>query len=431
MPAPRSPRPARLVRQEDGYGTIMSLSVLTITLLMGGFAIDLSNAWRVREVLTSAAEAAAFSGAVRASEPRLSETPEQAAARIGRDALSFADLEDAWQSDSFELGQVTEAGVFDAGATPPDAVRVRLYRRAERGNAEPLRFLFPFGADPWSITGEAVAGFRTRPSVSCVDPLLSLQARVDVSSKNVFAGICLHANATVDYGDAPVWKTRSASRLLNTVVANAVSGDALDADLFGLQDGLTLWHLYQAVQSATQNIHASNLDDIRVLSNGSFRVNCDDRGIARLDDGFVVQNAAIYSDCPIRFGTDVQLHASLVVSNVSSLLVGLGDVEVTPDALLPGSPPCMAGDGVRILLFADLDIVSDIPAIVSTDSPVSQLIDEAVAETGGVVGDVLDVTGSLLGTVAEPINDIASSFELLPVCLNLEPMLDRNTVVLR
>ncbi|SFE13084.1 hypothetical protein [Roseivivax sediminis] len=423
---------AQFTSEDGAVGSVASFFLLTCTLLVGGAAVDIANGWRVREILQSTAEAAAHGAAVRASEPRLSESPEAVAERISRQALRVAGLEDAWQHDSVVMGRIDDGQPFDAGVLPANAVRVTLRRTEERGTPEPLRLIFPFGFSPWSLQGDAVATFRAAPSARCGDPLLSLQARVDVSEKDVFAGICLYANGTVDYGDAPIWKNEDVAGLIDALVRTATSPDSLGVDLFGLNGGaVTARHLRDAVATATRNIHAASLDDISVLSDGSFRVQCDDRGVARLGDGFVVENAAIFADCPIRFGTDVRLKASLVVSNVTSLLTDLGEVELTPDALLPGSPPCMAGDGVRILLFADLDIVSDIPAIVSPDTPVGTLIEAAVAETGGILGDVLDVTGSLLGDVSEEVSRIASDFDLLPICVGLEPMLDRNTVMLR
>ena len=62
---------------EEGYATPLALFFAVALTLTGGVAVDTANAFRVREILQSTAEAAAFTGAVRASEPRVGQTPAQ------------------------------------------------------------------------------------------------------------------------------------------------------------------------------------------------------------------------------------------------------------------------------------------------------------------------------------------------------------------
>ncbi len=57
-------RATRLLRTEDGSGTLASLFILTACLALGGAAVDIGNGLRVREVLQANAESAALSAAV-------------------------------------------------------------------------------------------------------------------------------------------------------------------------------------------------------------------------------------------------------------------------------------------------------------------------------------------------------------------------------
>lgn len=425
----RPPLSFARLRSEDGGGTVYALFLLVAGLLAGGAAVDSANAWRVREILQSTAEAAALSAAVRASEPVALDSPRAVAERIAAAGLQTAKLENAWHDRSYEIGRSDpDSGDFIPGETPHNAVRVTLNRDAANGNPEPLLFVGGFGYAPWDIQGQAVARFHTTPSLRCPDPLLSLQARADVSELDLFVGICLMANAGVDYGDMPLWRTAETDRLIQKLLMRGL--DLPGLDLFGMQS-LSLHDIRQVARTATQNIHIRDLDDISVVSDGSLYVDCEAGEVLRLGDGFVVENAAIFSECPIRFEGEVSLHASLVVSNLLSLVRDLDEVRLRPDKVLSGSPACAPGDGVKVLLFADLDAVVGIPALVSTDSPLGQLLDDTVAETGGLLSDTLHLLGGIVNPLVDEISQITTNLQLLPICLNATTMLNRDTIVLR
>ncbi|NDV97818.1 TadG family pilus assembly protein [Salipiger sp. PrR002] len=420
---------AGLWRNEDGAGTAIALFMLIIGTLLGGAAIDVANAWRVKEILQSNAEAAALSAATRASEPLIGQSPRKVAQRIAGSGLEVAKLDNAWHKQSFEIGRRdAQSGDFLPGQHPYDAVRVTLNRDEAHDSAEPLLFLGLFGYDKWDLQGQAVAQFRTRGALRCPAPLLSLQTRVDVSALDVFLGICLMANAGVDYGEMPLWRTDETDALIDKLLTQGVALPRLD--LFGLQE-LSLSDIEAVARTATQNLHIRDLDDIEVLSDGSVYIDCEAGEVLRLGDGFVVENAAIFSECPIRFEGEVSLRASLVVSNLLSLVRDLDEVRLRPDKLLTGSPACAPGDGVKVLLFADLDAVAGIPALVSTDRPLGQFLDQTVEETGTLLSGTLDLLGGIVNPLVREISEITTDLQLLPICLNAETMLNGDTVVLR
>lgn len=427
-------RAAGLWREEDGAGTVYALFLVVVGVLAGGAAVDSANAWRVREILQSTAEAAALSAAIRASEPIALETPRGVAERIADDGLRTAKLGNAWHDGSFEIGRRDpESGVFIPNQTPTDAVRVTLNRDRVHGNPEPLHFVGLFGYDPWNIQGQAVAQFRTRGALDCPDPLLSLQARADISALDVYIGICLMANAGVDYGEAPLWRTEETDRLIDKLISRGIELPGLDLfglDPFGLET-LSRHDLEEVARTATQNINIRDLDDIEVISGGSVYIDCEAGEVLRLGDGFVVENAAIFSECPIRFEGEVSLRASLVVTNLLSLVRDLDELRLQPDRVLTGSPACAPGDGVKVLLFADLDAVAGIPALVSTDSPLGQYLDQTVEETGGVLHDTLGLLGGVVNPLVRDISEITTDLQLLPICLNATTLLNGDTVTLR
>ncbi|KMK67641.1 hypothetical protein [Puniceibacterium sp. IMCC21224] len=429
----------RFYRDDTGTGTLTSLFLAVTCLLLGGGAVDISNAWRVSEILQSSAEASAISAAIRASEPLPGdETPKQVAKRIAQDGLRYAQIENAWHDESFEMGFIDPVTgsfvpmVLTAGrslAPVPTAVRVTLNRDTRHGTAEPLLFVKLFGYDPWNIKGRAVAEIRARTELDCPDPLLSLQTRVDVSELDVFLGICLLAEANIDYGAKPFWKNGATDRLVNQLLTQSLGLQS--ANLFGLTPQLQPQDLRDAIGTATQNIKLNDLDDLQVLSNGSFYVNCEENEVLRLGEGFLVQNAAIFSECPVRFDGEVKLEASLVISNLTSLLRDLDQVSLRPDAILTGSPPCAPGNGVRILLFVDLAAMANIPAVISTDTPLGAFLDETVETTGTLVSETVGLLGGIVNPLVRDISEITTNLQLLPICLNAQTMLHSDTIVLR
>ena len=423
----------RQARDEDGGGTLACIFLLTACLALGGAAIDIANGLRVREILQANAEAAALSAAVRASEPVIGDSPRRVAQRIALEGLREARVDDAWHNESFELGtldaQTREFTPTSGSGERADAVRVTLNRADRYGNAEPLLFSHLFGYAPWNIMGRAVAQIRSGPALECEDPLLSLQTRVDISTKNAFVGICLYANATVDYGEKPLWSTPATDFVLSKLIEEGLGLPRLE--LFGMSHRLRQSDITHLAESATQNIQLSDLDNISVLSGGSVYVSCEDHEVLRLGEGFVLENVAVFSECPIRFDGEVRLRASLVVSNLTSLVRDLDGLKVTPDAILTGSRDCAPGGGLQVLLFADLDAVVGIPALVSTDSPLGEFPDRTVAETGGVLSDTIGRIGGILNPLVRDLSEITRDLQLLPICLNATTMLQSDTVVLR
>ncbi|WP_238365434.1 hypothetical protein [Mesobacterium pallidum] len=422
----------RLLRGESGAGSVLGLTLLVLSFLVGGVAIDTANAWRVREILQSNAEAAALSAAIRASEVQHAARREvRGTARLtARHGLAEAGLTDAWYRGSFRTGRLApESGNFVPTLSDWTAVEVKLSRHARTGNAEPLTWLRPFGYERWNLEGRALAEVVRRDHVDCIDPLLSLKARVDISEVDAFVGICLFAQATVDYGARPLWVDAGSLGLVNALVAEAIGLNITQPLMQNVSATPEL--LRQAVAGADRSVNLSDLDDISVLADEKLHVVCGEDDVLTLRDGTVIENAAIYADCPINFRGKVTIRASLVVSNLLSVLGEVPQVRLEPAALLSGSPACAPGNGLRVLLFADVGAVAEVPALVSTDTPLGAFLDDSLGAVGGLLGWTLDQLGLTLDTLEADLNRIASDFQLLPVCLNVDTMVSSKTAVLR
>jgi hypothetical protein len=183
-----------LHRDENGSGTVFSLFIFLLILILCGVTLDTSQAWRVRTILQVTADAAAYSGVVRLSEPlNPLATPPSVAARLtaeenARTSLAYSHLGDALQPGSVEVGQLDpDTRVFTPNLLPANAVRVRLHRRDVYDNPEPTYLLGLVGVPSWDISAEAIATVYNAPSMECVDPLLSVKSRADVEARRVSA----------------------------------------------------------------------------------------------------------------------------------------------------------------------------------------------------------------------------------------------------
>ena len=412
---------------EGGGMTLFHLFWVVIIALLGGAAIDTANAFRVREILQSNAESAAVSAAIAASQPSYGESAKDAAKRIAKSGLAAAGLSNAWTGSSFEMGHWSEeTRRFTPTTTDPNAVHVSLSRSEMTGNAEPQLILGLFRISPWDILGDAVALFRFDSTAECIDPLLSLKLRADLPQPDVFAGICLYAQATAEYGGDPIWKSGKTDEIVDGILAAA-----MNLPLSNTKAARAATNLKSLYRSTSVTLQADDLSKQSVIANAVIKIDCDREEVVTINDGAHIDNAMIISPCPIRFRGEVTLNASLVIHNLNALLRPADVSNPAVDEILTGSPKCAPGDGVRLLLFADISATVGIPALAPAGSPAGDLLSDAMTNTGGSVSSLVGGIGQALDNVTPSVNDVASSFDKLPICLNIDTMVTSETIILR
>ena len=451
---------------EDGSGTIFSLFICILILMFGGFALDVAQAFRVRTILQVTADAAAYRGVVELSEPldALGALPSAAAKKAAeanaRTALSFTHLTNALHPDSVEIGRLDPVTRrFTTGAVPANAVRVRLSRQDKYGNPESTFLLRLLGIDRWNLGAEAIATVYNPKSLECVNPLLSLKSKADVGAQNAFLGICLYANAQIQYGDSIAWKNAKTDGLIDGLLAESLglnmaststSSTSSIIPLTGLLGGSSTtsgsgatsttqtWpvrdltsSMSDAMQTADTVLNSFGFDVSQLKPGHSYRILCDDLAVIDIPSGSILQGIAVYSDCPIKFGPSVTIRSSLVISNLKSLFDGLGPLSVTPDISITSTTNCAPGSGVRAYLFLDLDAAQSIPALVNSKSPIGQYIQKLYSGVGGVLGPTLNTLGALTSELASTISTQTDALGLAQVCLAANVMLDADTIALR
>lgn len=182
----------RFIRDEDGGYTLWSLVWFILFCLIGGLAVDATNAYRHQALLQSTADASALAG--------VTMLPDTEAAVAEALHYSTATLSDASHGEVLKGSDVVvgtwDAAThrFSAGGASPNAVRVVTRRSNLNDNPvsmSMLRIASIFGLNPeWNINVDAIA-IRYLPK--CLNDGFVAMNRVDINSNNNLSNfICLH-----------------------------------------------------------------------------------------------------------------------------------------------------------------------------------------------------------------------------------------------
>ncbi len=190
---------ARPLAGESGAGTVFSLSVLMVAALLGGLAIDVSNAWRYNELLKTTADVAAHAGAV-----VLAEGGTDAAARLAaQDAVAINMPETRYGKVLAEPETDVRTAHYDArtnsfaGDGDPNAVIVRVQRSAATRNQVPTLLLRLAGRAGWDIARESIVALVPTRRCKPTDGLYARGVLRPGAGAHVGADYCLHSQEKV------------------------------------------------------------------------------------------------------------------------------------------------------------------------------------------------------------------------------------------
>lgn len=434
-------------RSEYGGWTVLALFFTITFLALGGLAIDSSQAWRVHTILQVTADAAAHGAAVRMSEPKLGETPTDAAYTVVRTSLSVSHLENTLVDQDVEFGYVNQnTGQFQQTLINPTAVRITLRRSSENSNPEPTFLLRLFGLDYWNIQGRATARVFRAASARCTDPLLSAQVRVQVEDPFLYAGICVTAQAGVTYGlEDRVMSTETAA-LVDALLASSVglvtsAPPTAPPQGIGTEEDPHQWLqtdkpalINALIATATQEVTVNVFDAQATTPGETYYVTCTDNGVLYVPPGSVLSNVVLLSECPIKFAAEVTIEASVVLGNLKIRATSDPNISVTRDSSSPYSATCAPDGGLMLLIYADLDTRLAVPALAEPNSPFGAFLNDVAVEGGSFLGNTFDNAGSALATMTNElvtvINDTTTAVGLDKVCVGAEVMLTGDTITL-
>lgn len=187
-----------LRRDQSGAISLFSLQIFVIALLLGGLAVDLSNALAGRAQLQATADAAAHA-ALYTREFGSADRAREAALTITEASMPRAHYGQVLTPDDIQFGHWDRAGdVFRIDALSREAVFVSTRRYSEQKNGLGTFFLRLIGLDSWDLTTGAV--FETwRPA--CLHEGFVARGRVILQSGGLYrSGVCIHSNAFISLG---------------------------------------------------------------------------------------------------------------------------------------------------------------------------------------------------------------------------------------
>ncbi|SFE44327.1 Flp pilus assembly protein TadG [Sulfitobacter brevis] len=194
--SPNLSKSTSFIEDEDGTATLLALSFLLVSIMLGGLAVDYNKAISERTQLQVAADTAAHAALYTrekeepaASRQKALETIVQMlpSERFGTVALNDADVTfGTWDATNW---------VFTSDVNSKTAVRVRAEMTEDRGNASRNLMMHILGQPKLNIGAESVYSTYYPP---CFSEGFVADGVVDIQSNNSFSeGFCIHSNQYV------------------------------------------------------------------------------------------------------------------------------------------------------------------------------------------------------------------------------------------
>ena len=145
----------KFVKDTKGSLTIWNTVSMVAVLTIGGFAVDTSNAWRVKTMLQSTAEASALAAAIHIEDPAKAK---QVAVSFARKNMAPGQHGDVVRPSDVELGIIdAKTGNFIPTEVNAEAIRVTAGRDKARQNEVATYLLRIAGVRDWDVGRSAIA----------------------------------------------------------------------------------------------------------------------------------------------------------------------------------------------------------------------------------------------------------------------------------
>jgi hypothetical protein len=312
----------------------MNVQLTIAAMIMGGLAVDVSNAIDARTKLQITADAAAHA----ALYTRELDTPENARAR------ALALVGDAMPAEIY--GTVMDAadisfGSWDAATqafVPDDSLRdaVLVTTRRQAGKAGALTtFLLGFiGFDAWDIAAQSV--FETY-FPACFREGIVGEGVVDLRGNNTFdGGTCVHSNARVEVNASSVFETAAVVSMpdkrdieQSSMAPSSSSGldEALHDGAYRLRILGRIDEIVEGVQLRTTGysreyitnstpvlLSSTTVTETDLVPGRVHRLSCPVGQRMTVSDNLVLQNVVIVTNCPVTFGSGARMENAVLVT---------------------------------------------------------------------------------------------------------------------
>lgn len=362
------------IRDEGGVMTAFGLFTFTAMLMVGGYAVDYSNAVRAREKLQINADAAAHAALV------AREFGSVDSARAAALSVAYANMPSSAYGDIIDASDI-DFGAWDAtsrtftpDATSRSAVRVTLHQNSDHANPMST-FLFRLvGLNYWDINVTSVFTTYYR---SCMTEGFVGQVAVDLQSNNSYLnGFCIHSNDIVSLNSNNYFESGTSVTMPDpTTIQLPSSGftsdpglqqalqadswyirilDQLDTIIAGLKAGNPLFEP-SYITNLTPIVYTQGKIGQGDLASGNiYTASCSGNSPLNISAGTILSKVVLVTNCLINFGSNVQLHDVVIASTStnSKAITGASGLEVGLN------DNCAPGGGAQILTDGGMDFPS-------------------------------------------------------------------------
>lgn len=192
-------RLASRLRDESGAGTVFSLFMVILFIMLAGVAVDSSNAWRNQTLINATADSAAHAGAVALALGGTDEDVRDravAAARANMPTERYGDVIGDRVRDIAVIEYDPATNTVSA-AGRRNAVAVAFDQTNGNGNPVGTFMLGIVGLDSWNVSGTSVAVYDRSTECNASDGIYA-QDEVTLTSLNVVGSdFCIHSQTAV------------------------------------------------------------------------------------------------------------------------------------------------------------------------------------------------------------------------------------------
>lgn len=405
-------RSVGFARAEDGAMTTFGLFLIATVLMVGGYAIDVSNVMRERTHLQMVADSAGHA-ALLSREYGTTEAAETAALNI-----SQTNMPTGYYGEVLDVTNVT-FGVWDTDtrtfmpqAGSRSAVEVEVDRNAANGNPTATFLLKMVGIDAWDLTATAT---YTTYQPTCFREGFVAKGVVDLQSNNNFSnGFCIHSNDYVSLNSNNLFEPGTVVSMPNLndldipnsgFETNVGLETALRPGSYHIRiverideiidtiDEVTSPYRPDYITSTTTNTVKKNTivaADLR--ANKINYWNCSGGGKGTISNGEVIKDLVIVSTCEIKFGSGVKVeNAVIVTTNTSAKSFNSGS-----GFTLGLDDSCAPGGGAQLVTLGGMNFAANLEIYGSQMLAIGDI--EFAARADGVEGAAMVSAGTISGT---------------------------------
>ena len=410
----------KFIRQNDGALTAFGLFLTVTMICVGGLAIDVANAVKVRTHLQVAADSAAHAALV-AREYKTEAEAKAIAVSVAQRALPQANFGMTIEENDILFGTWDAANeVFNVSPGSNDAVLVNTQRLQARANGVGTYFLKFVGVTNIDVVRQSV--FETYYP-TCFREGFVAEQRVDVQSNNTYTnGFCIHSNDHVEInngnsfcGGVIVSMPDKADLVIPSSGpgANPCINDALRSGSYRIRILDRINDIIANVDNPNSPYFRTDYVDIDPLSGNVQRVSFDRRD--RIEDIWVsgaiheancnasnqtitlsgneiLDKGILITNCQVRLSVDSQIKDVLIVTTNTNVDSVQGGTRVT----VGENDGCTAGGGAQIVTLGGMNFTQSLFAYGAQFIAAGDFSFESSAN--GIEGISIVVGGEIDGT---------------------------------